>query len=153
LSLSFPLQNHRKKQLAAGEKIEKRQGFAIALSWRMPLCRHHIRSAHALTDPELYRAADSNDSEALLEAVAMAGLVGFLRQLGDLAQSVHILSLTSLSVTASSILWLLSSCSCAQGFLYRAGFKGVLLSLKKEIFPLMKHFKFNCCSVVDDGVC
>ncbi|XP_014493150.1 protein SCAR2 [Vigna radiata var. radiata] len=52
----------------------------------MPLCRHHIRSAHALTDPELYRAADSDDSEALLEAVAMAGLVGFLRQLGDLAQ-------------------------------------------------------------------
>ncbi|XP_027928457.1 protein SCAR2-like [Vigna unguiculata] len=52
----------------------------------MPLCRHHIRSAHALADPELYRAADSDDSEALLEAVAMAGLVGFLRQLGDLAQ-------------------------------------------------------------------
>eukprot|EP00256_Glycine_max_P058510 XP_014626653.1 protein SCAR2 [Glycine max] len=52
----------------------------------MPLCRHHIRSAHALADPELRRAADIDDSEALLEAVAMSGLVGFLRQLGDLAQ-------------------------------------------------------------------
>ncbi|TKY65740.1 SCAR2 protein [Spatholobus suberectus] len=52
----------------------------------MPLCRYHIRSAHALADPELRRAADGDDSEALLEAVAMSGLVGFLRQLGDLAQ-------------------------------------------------------------------
>ncbi|KAK7294786.1 hypothetical protein RJT34_17682 [Clitoria ternatea] len=52
----------------------------------MPLCRYHIRSTHALADPELHRAADKDDSEALLEAVAMAGLVGFLRQLGDLAQ-------------------------------------------------------------------
>ncbi|KAG5014270.1 hypothetical protein GLYMA_09G279900v4 [Glycine max] len=52
----------------------------------MPLCRHHIRSAHALADPELRRTADSDDSEVLLEAVAMSGLVGFLRQLGDLAQ-------------------------------------------------------------------
>ncbi|KAL2330635.1 hypothetical protein Fmac_018216 [Flemingia macrophylla] len=52
----------------------------------MPLCRYHIRSAQALADPELRRAAAGNDSEALLEAVAMAGLVGFLRQLGDLAQ-------------------------------------------------------------------
>lgn len=60
----------------------------------MPLCRHHIRSAHALADPELRRAADIDDSEALLEAVAMSGLVGFLRQLGDLAQSVRILSLS-----------------------------------------------------------
>ncbi|RDY02485.1 Protein SCAR2, partial [Mucuna pruriens] len=52
----------------------------------MPICRYHIRSAHALADPELLGAAGSDDSEALLEAVAMAGLVGFLRQLGDLAQ-------------------------------------------------------------------
>nr|KYP47434.1 Protein SCAR2 [Cajanus cajan] len=52
----------------------------------MPLCRYHIRSAHALADPELRRAAAGDDSEAILEAVAMAGLVGFLRQLGDLAQ-------------------------------------------------------------------
>ncbi|XP_058737102.1 protein SCAR2-like [Vicia villosa] len=52
----------------------------------MPISRYHIRSAHSLADPELHRAADKDDSEALLEAVAMSGLVGFLRQLGDLAQ-------------------------------------------------------------------
>ncbi|XP_027351587.1 protein SCAR2-like [Abrus precatorius] len=52
----------------------------------MPICMYQIRNAHALADPELHRAADKDDSEALLEAVAMAGLVGFLRQLGDLAQ-------------------------------------------------------------------
>jgi len=54
----------------------------------MPISRYHIRNAHGLADPELHRAADKDDSEALLEAVAMSGLVGFLRQLGDLAQSV-----------------------------------------------------------------
>ncbi|CAI8612885.1 unnamed protein product [Vicia faba] len=52
----------------------------------MPISRYHIRSAHSLADPELHRAADKDDSEAILEAVAMSGLVGFLRQLGDLAQ-------------------------------------------------------------------
>ncbi|XP_050912493.1 protein SCAR2 isoform X7 [Lathyrus oleraceus] len=52
----------------------------------MPISRYHIRSAHSLADPELHHAADKDDSEALLEAVAMSGLVGFLRQLGDLAQ-------------------------------------------------------------------
>ncbi|XP_061362123.1 protein SCAR2-like isoform X2 [Gastrolobium bilobum] len=52
----------------------------------MPISRCHIRSAHSLADPELQRAADKDDSEALLEAVAMAGIVGVLRQLGDLSQ-------------------------------------------------------------------
>ncbi|KAJ1387592.1 hypothetical protein SESBI_39861 [Sesbania bispinosa] len=52
----------------------------------MPISRYHIQSAYGLVDPELHRAADKDDSEALLEAVSMAGLVGFLRQLGDLAQ-------------------------------------------------------------------
>lgn len=64
----------------------------------MPISRYHIRNAHGLADPELHSAADKDDSEALLEAVAMSGLVGFLRQLGDLAQSVPSLSL-SLSLT------------------------------------------------------
>lgn len=65
----------------------------------MPISRYNIRSAHVLADPELHRAADKDDSEALLEAVAMSGLVGFLRQLGDLAQSVLSLSLTAFIVT------------------------------------------------------
>ncbi|KAA8517705.1 hypothetical protein F0562_015179 [Nyssa sinensis] len=52
----------------------------------MPLTRYQIRNEYSLADPELYRAADKDDPEALLEGVAMAGLVGVLRQLGDLAE-------------------------------------------------------------------
>ncbi|OVA17223.1 WH2 domain [Macleaya cordata] len=52
----------------------------------MPLTRYQIRNEFSLADPELYRAADKDDPEALLEGVAMAGLVGVLRQLGDLAE-------------------------------------------------------------------
>jgi hypothetical protein len=39
-----------------------------------------------LANPELYRATEQDDSEGLLEGVAMAGLVGLVRQLGDLAE-------------------------------------------------------------------
>ncbi|XP_044492092.1 protein SCAR2-like isoform X2 [Mangifera indica] len=52
----------------------------------MPLTRYQIRNEFSLADPELYKAADRDDPEALLEGVAMAGLVGILRQLGDLAE-------------------------------------------------------------------
>ncbi|CDP06417.1 unnamed protein product [Coffea canephora] len=52
----------------------------------MPLSRYQLRNEYSLADPDLYRAADKDDPEALLEGVAMAGLVGVLRQLGDLAE-------------------------------------------------------------------
>ncbi|KAG8377092.1 hypothetical protein BUALT_Bualt09G0132400 [Buddleja alternifolia] len=52
----------------------------------MPISRYEIRNEYTLADPELYRSADKDDPEALLEGVAMAGLVGVLRQLGDLAE-------------------------------------------------------------------
>ncbi|XP_073289203.1 protein SCAR2-like [Primulina huaijiensis] len=52
----------------------------------MPMSRYEIRNEFTLADPELYRAADKDDPEALLEGVAMAGLVGVLRQLGDLSE-------------------------------------------------------------------
>ncbi|XP_059305296.1 protein SCAR2-like isoform X1 [Lycium ferocissimum] len=52
----------------------------------MPLNRYQIRNEYSLADPELYKSADKDDPEALLEGVAMAGLVGVLRQLGDLAE-------------------------------------------------------------------
>ncbi|KVH94896.1 hypothetical protein Ccrd_003044 [Cynara cardunculus var. scolymus] len=52
----------------------------------MPFSRYQIRNEYSLADPELYKAADKDDPEALLEGVAMAGLVGVLRQLGDLAE-------------------------------------------------------------------
>lgn len=52
----------------------------------MPLSRYEIRSEYSLANPDLYRAADKDDPEGLLEGVAMAGLVGIIRQLGDLAE-------------------------------------------------------------------
>ncbi|CAA6654675.1 unnamed protein product [Spirodela intermedia] len=52
----------------------------------MPVVRYQIRNEYGLADPALYGAADKEDPEALLEGVAMAGLVGVLRQLGDLAE-------------------------------------------------------------------
>ncbi|XVF76903.1 hypothetical protein PTKIN_Ptkin13bG0304700 [Pterospermum kingtungense] len=52
----------------------------------MPLTRYQIRNEYSLADPELYRASDKDDPEALLEGVTMSALVGLLRQLGDLAQ-------------------------------------------------------------------
>ncbi|KAH9537717.1 hypothetical protein CY35_16G067100 [Sphagnum magellanicum] len=55
----------------------------------MPLVRYEVRCEHSLADPELYRKAfvggGDDSSRALLEGVAMAGLVGIIRQLGDLA--------------------------------------------------------------------
>ncbi|XP_068634621.1 protein SCAR2-like isoform X2 [Aristolochia californica] len=52
----------------------------------MPISRYQVRNEYNLADPELYRAADRDDPEAILEGVAMAGLIGVLRQLGDLAE-------------------------------------------------------------------
>ncbi|CAL9123310.1 unnamed protein product [Musa textilis] len=49
----------------------------------MPTIRYRIRNEYGLGGSELYGAADK---EALLEGVAAAGLVGLLRQLGDLAE-------------------------------------------------------------------
>lgn len=52
----------------------------------MPTVRYQIRNEYGLADPEVYRSAEKDDPEALLEGVAIAGLVGVLRQLGDLAE-------------------------------------------------------------------
>lgn len=52
----------------------------------MPLVRYELRSEHSLANPELFRSAARDDPEGLLEGVAMAGLVGIVRQLGDLAE-------------------------------------------------------------------
>ncbi|KAI3974689.1 hypothetical protein MKX01_004418 [Papaver californicum] len=54
----------------------------------MPLRRYEIRNEYALADPQLYNQPPNlkDDPEALLEAVAMSGFVGLLRQLGDLSE-------------------------------------------------------------------
>ncbi|XP_072996293.1 uncharacterized protein [Typha latifolia] len=52
----------------------------------MPMIRYKIKNEYELGKPELSEAGDQDDPEAILEGVAMAGLVGLLRQLGDLAE-------------------------------------------------------------------
>ncbi|XP_058095582.1 protein SCAR3-like isoform X2 [Magnolia sinica] len=51
----------------------------------MPLTRFQVRNEFRLGDPELFRGASKDDPKAFLDGVAVAGLVGILRQLGDLA--------------------------------------------------------------------
>ncbi|CAN1150071.1 Protein SCAR1 [Linum perenne] len=52
----------------------------------MPLVRFQVRNEYALGQPELYKETDVEDPKAVLDGVAVAGLVGILRQLGDLAE-------------------------------------------------------------------
>lgn len=55
----------------------------------MPLLRFEVKNEYGLGDPELYRGAvKREDPKAVLDGVAVAGLVGILRQLGDLAELV-----------------------------------------------------------------
>lgn len=54
----------------------------------MPLVRVEVRNEYGLGQPELYKEASREDPKAVLDGVAVAGLVGILRQLGDLAEYV-----------------------------------------------------------------
>uniref|UniRef100_A0A2N9HX88 Uncharacterized protein n=1 Tax=Fagus sylvatica TaxID=28930 RepID=A0A2N9HX88_FAGSY len=66
----------------------------------MPLVRLEVRSEYGLGQPELYREANREDPKAVLDGVAVAGLVGILRQLGDLAE--YEISLSFLQFAAAS---------------------------------------------------
>lgn len=56
----------------------------------MPLVRVEIRNEYGLGMAELYNNNNNQgveeDPKAVLDGVAVAGLVGILRQLGDLAE-------------------------------------------------------------------
>ncbi|XVF40341.1 hypothetical protein PTKIN_Ptkin01aG0105600 [Pterospermum kingtungense] len=52
----------------------------------MPLVRAEVRNEYGLGQPELYKEVNREDPKAILDGVAVAGLVGILRQLGDLAE-------------------------------------------------------------------
>ncbi|XP_022715766.1 protein SCAR3-like isoform X2 [Durio zibethinus] len=52
----------------------------------MPLVRAQVRNEYGLGQPELYKKVNREDPKAVLDGVAVAGLVGILRQLGDLAE-------------------------------------------------------------------
>ncbi|XP_035545405.1 scar-like domain-containing protein WAVE 5 isoform X2 [Juglans regia] len=52
----------------------------------MPLVRFELRNEYGLGQPDIYRQIDREDPKAVLDAAAVAGLVGILRQLGDLSE-------------------------------------------------------------------
>ncbi|KAK8524526.1 hypothetical protein V6N13_015544 [Hibiscus sabdariffa] len=52
----------------------------------MPLARAQVRNEYSLGKPELYKGVNREDPKAVLDGVAVSGLVGILRQLGDLAE-------------------------------------------------------------------
>lgn len=52
----------------------------------MPFFRGEIPSEERLASPSLYQNAPADDPAAILEGVAMASLVGILRQLGELSE-------------------------------------------------------------------
>ncbi|XP_010469394.1 PREDICTED: protein SCAR1-like [Camelina sativa] len=52
----------------------------------MPLVRLQVRNVHGLGQPELHRNVDPEDPKAVLDGVSVSGLVGILRQLGDLTE-------------------------------------------------------------------
>ncbi|RRT57281.1 hypothetical protein B296_00043837, partial [Ensete ventricosum] len=67
-----------------------REGRRRSSSWKraMPLVRLEVRNEFRLGDAKLYEGGKSgkDDSKAILDGVAVAGLVGILRQLGDLTE-------------------------------------------------------------------
>ncbi|KAM1347431.1 hypothetical protein ACFX13_037395 [Malus domestica] len=52
----------------------------------MPLVRFQVRNEYSLGQPQLYKEVNREDPKAVLDGVAVSGLVGILRQLGDLAE-------------------------------------------------------------------
>lgn len=52
----------------------------------MPLVRLQVRNVYGLGQKELHTKVDREDPKAILDDVAVSGLVGILRQLGDLTE-------------------------------------------------------------------
>ncbi|KFK44748.1 hypothetical protein AALP_AA1G297800 [Arabis alpina] len=52
----------------------------------MPLSRLEVRNVYGMSQTELFRDVDREDPKAILNGVTVNGLVGILRQLGDLAE-------------------------------------------------------------------
>jgi hypothetical protein len=53
---------------------------------QMPLVRLQVRNVYGLGQKELHTKVDREDPKAILDDVAVSGLVGILRQLGDLTE-------------------------------------------------------------------
>ncbi|KAL0398467.1 UNVERIFIED_CONTAM: protein SCAR3 [Sesamum radiatum] len=61
----------------------------------MPLVRVEVRNEYGLGAPEMYREGDKEEPKEILQGVVVAGLVGVLRQLGDLAEAAWLYSVSA----------------------------------------------------------
>ncbi|CAA7019070.1 unnamed protein product [Microthlaspi erraticum] len=52
----------------------------------MPLVRHEVKNVYGLGKTELHKNVEREDTKSILDGVAVSGLVGILRQLGDLTE-------------------------------------------------------------------
>ncbi|KAG1365656.1 hypothetical protein COCNU_12G006560 [Cocos nucifera] len=109
----------------------------------MPMIRYQIRNEYGLADPELYGAAERDDPEALLEGVAMAGLVGVLRQLGDLAEfAAEIFHNLHEEVVATA--------SRGHGLMLRVQqLEAEFPSIEKALFTQINNSNFACNDGID----
>ncbi|KAG6513998.1 hypothetical protein ZIOFF_024336 [Zingiber officinale] len=70
----------------------------------MPLVRLEVRNEYGLGDPELYKKSlRKEDPKAILDGVAVASLVGILRQLGDLAYLLIIIHFSDVVEEEASV--------------------------------------------------
>lgn len=68
-----------------------------------------MRNEYSLGQPQLYKEVNREDPKAVLDGVAVAGLVGILRQLGDLAEYVALSFFTPFHSRSSFLTTLLRS--------------------------------------------
>ncbi|XP_042401157.1 peroxisomal acyl-coenzyme A oxidase 1-like [Zingiber officinale] len=70
----------------------------------MRLVRLEVRNEYGLGDPELYKKSlRKEDPKAILDGVTVAGLVGILRQLGDLADLLIIIHFSDVVEEEASV--------------------------------------------------
>ncbi|KAL5731167.1 phosphoenolpyruvate carboxylase [Ranunculus cassubicifolius] len=103
----------------------------------MPLVRFNVRNVYGLGTPDLYATqAKKDDPKAILDGVAVAGLVGVLRQLGDLAEfAAEIFNGLQEQVTATS--------SRSQKMIARIQLmEEELPRLEKVVFSQTEHIHF-----------
>jgi hypothetical protein len=106
----------------------------------MPLVRYEVRCEHSLATSELYHIENEDDSKRLLEGVAMAGLVGIIRQLGDLAE--YVLQFQVLLILLELIYVFSHSSSIITVAIHCLFFLGQRISLQSGV-NLVSQFRSN----------
>lgn len=103
----------------------------------MPLVRFQVRNEYGLGQPELFKDANKEDPKAVLDGVAVAGLVGILRQLGDLAEYV-LLSFSASVLALFNFSWDVHF-FCFVWFPFSSRFDLLLVLVMAQIFSSIRR--------------